>query len=89
MQHLPSHDIFQIHECPNYHLSSCAYTHCFQCHYWMCRFMAEKQSGNYIQQGAGTILHAKAELLLTQDAQMSISTLEKLFSAQTFWDGMF
>lgn len=51
--------------------------------------MAEEHSENYIQQGAGTSLHAKTELLLTQDAQRSISILEKLFSARTLWDGMF
>lgn len=51
--------------------------------------MGDEHSENYIQQGAGTSLHAKAELLLSQYAQMSISIVEKLFSAQTFWDGMF
>ena len=65
-----------------------SYDH-FQCHSSMCRLVEEKHSENYTQQGAGISLHAKAELLLTQDAQMSISILEKLFSAQTFWDGMF
>lgn len=48
--------------------------------------MAEGYSENYIQQGAGTSLHAKAELLLAQGAQMSISILGKLFGAQAFWE---
>lgn len=55
----------------------------------MCRLMAEDHSENYIRQGADTSLQPKAELLLTQDAQTSISIIEKLFSTQMFWDGMF
>lgn len=85
IQHLSSHDIFQIHKFLNYCMTSCVYTHHSRCHCQMCGLIAEKNSENHIQQQQAPAYTPK---LGCSCLKMSISILEKLFSAQIFWDGI-
>lgn len=66
-------------------MTSCVYAHHSQCHCQMCRLIAEESSENHIQQKQAPDYMPKLGCFCLK---ISISVLENLFSAQTFWDGI-